>query len=96
MVTEQEVEMGNTENRLWEPCIEVESSHGVREISLSTAHLMNRIVFLRGEIDSAMADGFHSRQQDEDHHDLYRKGGQYGRAPSCGRAERTEAHTSTQ
>ena len=53
--------MGNTENRLWEPCIEVESSHGVREISLSTAHLMNRIVFLRGEIDSAMADGFLSQ-----------------------------------
>ena len=53
--------MEKTVGSLWEPCIEVESAHGVREISLSTAHLMNRIMFLKGEISSAVADNFLSQ-----------------------------------
>ena len=36
----------------WIPSIEVESSHGTREVSLSTRHLMNRTIFLNGDIDS--------------------------------------------
>ncbi len=40
------------------PCIEVESSTGTREIALSTRHLMNRNVFIQGEIDSEMANRF--------------------------------------
>ena len=40
---------------LWNPTIEVESSHGTREILLNTRHLMNRNIFLNGEIDEAMA-----------------------------------------
>ncbi len=44
--------------RKWIPSIEVESSHGTREVSLSTRHLMNRTVFLNGDIDSDMANDF--------------------------------------
>lgn len=40
---------------LWNPTIEVESAHGTREILLNTRHLMNRNIFLNGEIDEAMA-----------------------------------------
>ena len=37
------------------PCIEVESSYGTREVALSTRHLMNRNIFILGEINSDMA-----------------------------------------
>ena len=37
------------------PCIEVESSYGTREVALSTRHLMNRNIFILGEINSNMA-----------------------------------------
>ncbi len=40
------------------PSIEVESAQGTREVSLSTRHLMNRRIFLTGEIDSDLADEF--------------------------------------
>lgn len=39
----------------WFPYIEVESSNGVREVSLATRHLMNRKIFLQGDIDSYVA-----------------------------------------
>lgn len=35
---------------IWNPTIEVQSNAGVREVSLMTRHLMNRNVFLTGEI----------------------------------------------
>ena len=43
--------------RVWNPTIEVESHAGVREVSLLTRHLMDRNVFLTGEIcmESAMS-----------------------------------------
>lgn len=40
----------------WNPSIEVESAKGIREVSLNTRHLMNRRIFLNGEINSEMAD----------------------------------------
>ncbi|MCM1112062.1 MAG: ATP-dependent Clp protease proteolytic subunit [Muribaculum sp.] len=40
----------------WIPSIIEESHSGVREISLYTKHLMNRKIFLQGEIDQEMAD----------------------------------------
>ncbi len=43
------------------PSIEVESAHGVREISLATRHLMKRRVFLSGEINADMANTFLSQ-----------------------------------
>lgn len=45
----------------WVPSIEVESVHGTREVSLTTRHLMNRNIFLNGEINSEMADDFLSQ-----------------------------------
>jgi ATP-dependent Clp protease protease subunit len=55
---EREVrKMANT----WNPCIEVESAHGTREILLTTRHLMNRKIFLEGEINSEMANAFLSQ-----------------------------------
>ena len=45
----------------WIPSIEVESAHGTWTVSLNTRHLMNRIIFLTGEINSAMADDFLSQ-----------------------------------
>lgn len=42
----------------WIPSIEVESSHGTREVSLTTRHLMNRTIFLNGSIDSETANDF--------------------------------------
>lgn len=42
----------------WIPSIEVETAHGVREVSLMTSHLMNRNIFLTGEINSDMANKF--------------------------------------
>lgn len=41
-------------SRLLYPSIEVESSHGVREVSLITHHLMDRTLFLTGEINKDM------------------------------------------
>lgn len=40
------------------PCIETESAYGTREVKLSTIHLMNRKIFLTGEINSELADEF--------------------------------------
>lgn len=45
----------------WEPTIEVESSKGIREVSLATRHLMNRCISLNGTIDSEKADSFMSQ-----------------------------------
>ena len=45
----------------WNPSIEVESAHGVREVCLETRHLMNRIIFLTGEITSESANTFLSQ-----------------------------------
>lgn len=45
----------------WIPSVEVESSHGTREVTLTTRHLMNRRIFLKGTIDSEMADDFISQ-----------------------------------
>ncbi len=42
----------------WIPTIEVESAHGTREVCLSTRHLMNRKIFLHGNIDMDMANCF--------------------------------------
>ena len=43
------------------PSIEVESAQGIREISLSTRHLMNGDLFLSGEINEEMANAFLSQ-----------------------------------
>ncbi|MCR5774239.1 MAG: ATP-dependent Clp protease proteolytic subunit [Lachnospiraceae bacterium] len=53
--------MSQKVNATWLPSIEVESAHGTREVSLSTRHLMDRIVFLSGEIDEDMANSFLSQ-----------------------------------
>lgn len=42
-------------NKAWMPSIIEESHSGVREITLYTKHLMNRRIFLQGEIDEEMA-----------------------------------------
>ncbi len=42
----------------WIPAIEVESAQGTREVCLTTRHLMNRVIFLNGSIDSDMANVF--------------------------------------
>lgn len=39
-------------NRIsWNPCVEVESHNGIREVSIYTRHLSKRRIFLNGEID---------------------------------------------
>ncbi len=43
------------------PAVEVESAHGIREVSLRTRHLMDRRIFLTGQIDAALADAFLSQ-----------------------------------
>ncbi len=43
------------------PMIEVESSHGTREIALNTHHLMNGIIFINGSIDRETANDFISQ-----------------------------------
>ena len=43
------------------PCIEIESANGVREETLSTRHLMNRKIFLTGEINDELANSFLSQ-----------------------------------
>ena len=45
----------------WNPSIEVETAKGIREVSLNTNHLMNRKIFLNGEINSELADSFLSQ-----------------------------------
>ncbi len=45
-------------SRLYTPAIEVESAHGTREVYLNTRHLMNRRIFINGEIDSDLANDF--------------------------------------
>jgi ATP-dependent Clp protease protease subunit len=45
----------------WIPSIEVEGAHGTREVSLTTRHLMNRNIFLQGEINQEMANNFLSQ-----------------------------------
>ena len=45
-------------SNLWTPTIEVESANGIREVSLYTRHLMNRNLFLTGEINADMANFF--------------------------------------
>lgn len=45
-------------SNLWIPTIEVESANGTREVSLYTRHLMNRNLFLNGEINADMANFF--------------------------------------
>ncbi len=42
----------------WIPAVEVESAHGTREVSLATRHLMNRTIFLTGDITADMANTF--------------------------------------
>ncbi|HKM22144.1 MAG TPA: ATP-dependent Clp protease proteolytic subunit [Lachnospiraceae bacterium] len=39
----------------WKPCVEVESSYGTREVSLYTRQLMNRNIFIQGEINADIA-----------------------------------------
>ena len=48
-------------SRLTGPSIEVESAHGVREVSLDTRHLMNRRIFINGEINEESANDFLSQ-----------------------------------
>lgn len=43
------------------PMIEVESSHGTREIALNTHHLMNGIILINGSIDRETANDFISQ-----------------------------------
>ena len=43
-------------NRLsWNPCVEVESHNGIREVNIYTRHLSKRRIFLNGEIDRETA-----------------------------------------
>ncbi len=44
--------------RIYIPAIEVESAHGTREVYLNTRHLMNRRLFINGEIDGDIANDF--------------------------------------
>lgn len=48
-------------SRLTGPTIEVESAQGVREVSLDTRHLMNRRIFIHGEITDVSANEFLSQ-----------------------------------
>ena len=45
-------------SRVYIPSIEVESVHGTREVCLNTKHLMNRRIFINGEIDGDLANDF--------------------------------------
>lgn len=59
----------------WIPSIEVEGSHGTRVVSLNTRHLMNRCIFMSGDINSDMANDFLSQllflEQDNDPITIY-------------------------
>ena len=46
---------------VWIPSVEVDSAQGTREVALSTRHLMNRRIFLTGEINTETADSFLSQ-----------------------------------
>lgn len=46
---------------LWIPSVEVESASGIREVALTTRHLMNRNIFINGEINSQTANDFLSQ-----------------------------------
>lgn len=46
---------------LWVPSVEVESANGTREVALTTRHLMNRNIFINGEINSQSANDFLSQ-----------------------------------
>lgn len=46
---------------MWIPSVEVESANGTREVALVTRHLMNRKIFLTGQIDNQMANDFVSQ-----------------------------------
>lgn len=48
-------------SRFTGPTIEVESANGIREVSLDTRHLMNRRVFINGEINEETANDFLSQ-----------------------------------
>jgi ATP-dependent Clp protease protease subunit len=48
-------------SRLTGPTIEVESAQGIREVSLDTRHLMNRRIFIHGEITDVSANEFLSQ-----------------------------------
>ena len=48
-------------SRLAGPTIEVESAQGIREVSLDTRHLMNRRIFIQGEITDETANEFLSQ-----------------------------------
>jgi len=48
-------------SRLVGPSIEVESAQGIREVSLDTRHLMNRRIFINGEISEESANDFLSQ-----------------------------------
>ncbi len=48
-------------SRFTGPTIEVESAQGIREVSLDTRHLMNRRIFLNGEINEESANDFLSQ-----------------------------------
>lgn len=48
-------------SRLTGPTIEVESAQGIREVSLDTRHLMNRRIFIHGEITDESANEFLSQ-----------------------------------
>lgn len=45
-------------SRVYIPAIEVESAHGTREVALNTRHLMNRRLFINGDIDADLANDF--------------------------------------
>lgn len=45
-------------SNVWFPSIEVESAHGVREVGLETHLLMQRKIFITGEINSNLANHF--------------------------------------
>lgn len=45
----------------WTPAVEVESSHGTREVSLKTKHFTNRRLFLTGDVTEDMANDFVSQ-----------------------------------
>lgn len=48
-------------SNVWTPSVEIESAHGTREVTLQTRHLMNRCIFLTGEINSESANSFLSQ-----------------------------------
>lgn len=69
-------------NRLsWIPCVEIESSNGTREVSLYTRQLMNRNIFIQGEINAELANDvlnqimFLTKENDEEINFFINSGG---------------------